>query len=271
MKIRVILATLAASVALLIAVKPVEGCGYGMPSPTARFALADCVLVGKVVNIEEKKLRLRLNAKGEPLPFTVAVLKVQSMILGDERLTHVRVALHQHQVMPIGFEACCFLAIHPEEPVYLLSSNDFDYPIGKENNPGFNQQVEQFRRMGKLLRDPIAGLESKNAEDRFLTTALLLTRFRTFRQDAHVAPDKTEPIHPQLNRLILKALAESDWQRNAADFRLTGQRLFALIGASAADGWKEEGNRTTQQRNEAARSWLKENEDKFRIKTFVRK
>lgn len=269
MKVRVILASLAAAVALLSSVKRVEGCGYGMPSPTARFALADCVLAGKVVGIEDRKVRLRPGPKGEPLPYTVVVLKVESMLLGDERLTHVRVALMQHQVMPVGYEGCLFLTAHADEPVYVLSSSTFDYPIAKQNNPGFGQQIEQFRKMGKLLRDPVAGLESKNDDERFLTVALVLSRHRGLRDNFMGLPTKEQPLDGRTSKLVLKALAEIDWNRSAADFRLSPWRLFNMLGATPADGWKPEGVLTAQQRTDAARGWLKEHQDTFRIKAVV--
>jgi hypothetical protein len=267
---RVVLVSLAAAIALLCSVKPVEACGYGMPSPVARFALADCVLVGKVINIEDRKVRLRPSPRGEPLPYTVAVFKVESMLLGDERVTHVRVALAQHQVMPVGYEGCVFLNLNPEEPIHVMASDIYDYPIPKENNPGFTQQIEQYRRMGRLLRDPIAALESKNDEDRYLTVALLLSRQRPQRMGRLLSPQGPEPLDGRTSKLILKTLAEIDWNRNGADFRLTPVRLFNMLGATPADGWRNDLPRTQQEHVVAARQWLKDHQDTFRIKTLVR-
>src|SRR5256885_16272968 len=97
-----------AGVAVLAIPALASACGYGMPSPTARLALSDTVLVGKVMSLESRTLRLRLGSGQEPLPHDVVVVKVQSMLRGDERLTHIRLAVMKHQVMPAGFEAIFF-------------------------------------------------------------------------------------------------------------------------------------------------------------------
>src|SRR5438067_1324988 len=124
-----------AGVAVLAVPAMLDACGYGMPSPAARLALSDTVLVGKVLSLESRTLRLRLGAGQEPLPHDVVVVKVQSMLRGDDRLTHIRLAVMKHQVMPADFEGVFFLNAHPEEMVYTMSSDFYDYPINKVNNP----------------------------------------------------------------------------------------------------------------------------------------
>jgi len=82
--------------------------------PGGQLALSDTVLVGKVQTVESRTVRLRLGAGQEPLPHDVVVIKVQSMLRGDDRLTHVRVAVMKHQVMPLDFEGVFFLNAHPK-------------------------------------------------------------------------------------------------------------------------------------------------------------
>ncbi len=260
-----------AGVAVLVVPALVNACGYGMPSPAARLALSDTVLVGKVLSVENRTLRLRLAAGQEPLPFDVVVLKVQSMLRGDERLTHLRMAVMKHQVVPVNFEGVFFLNAHAEEPVYTMSSDGYDYPIDRANNPGFLTQVEQLKRMGQLLRDPLASLKSRKAEDRFLTAALLISQYRTFRPGVHDNAAKTTPIDSTTSKLILRALAESDWNRDAADFRLTPWRMFNMLGIKPAEGLDFTNAPTLQARCEILQKWMKTNEDRFVIQTFVRR
>ena len=247
-----------------------SACGYGMPSPAARLALADTVAAGRILSVESRPMKLRLVKGQEPLRVSVAVLKVDSMLKGDDRLTHLRVALHQQQVMPVNFEGIFFLNAYAEEPVYLMSSEWYDYPIQKANNPGFDKQVQDLRRMGKLLQDPKGALRSNQADDRFLTAALLVSQFKTFQTGVHEANAKTAPIDAEMSKLILKALAESDWNKTAADFRLTPWRVFNMLGAKPTDGWDVSKIPAGVQRTDAAKTWLKANADTFRIQTFVR-
>jgi hypothetical protein len=259
-------------VAVLAVPAMVDACGYGMPSPAARLALSDMVLVGKVQSIESRTVRLQLGAGQEPLPHDVLVIKVDSMLRGDDRLTHIRLAVMKHQVIPANFEGVFFLNAHPADMVYTMSSDFYDYPINKANNPGFQKQVEELKRMGQLLNNPLAGLKASKAEDRFLTAALLISQHRTFRAGVHESTGKTTPIDTLTSKLILRALAESDWNNAAADFRLTPWRMFNMIGVKATDGLAyPDGMTSTQQRFDTARKWLKDNEERFVIQSYVRR
>src|SRR5947209_10116095 len=150
-------AVLAAGLAVLGSARPARACGYGMPSPLARFALADCVVVGKVTMVEPRPLQALFPGNGQMVAYNVAVLKVEEMLKGDPRLTHVRVGLLPQQQLRPGFESCFFLAEHPQESFFVQGSNFYDYPIYKEGNPGFTGEVETYRRLGKLSREPVEG------------------------------------------------------------------------------------------------------------------
>src|SRR5262249_13087812 len=156
---------------------------------------------------------------------------------------HVRIGMHPSQVIQLGYEACFFLTEHPLESFYLQGSDLYDYAIPK-NGGSFATQVASFRQMGKLLADPVAGLKSAKAEDRLLTAAMVLTRARTFRALTHVATGKTEPLDAQTSSLVLKALAEADWNKSLG-FRMNPWRLFNLLGVTAQDGWNPVNLRTT--------------------------
>jgi hypothetical protein len=95
----------------------------------------------------------------------------------------------------------------------------------------------------------------------------MVTVFRTYESEIHTLAGTTEPIDPELSRLILQTLADADWTRRAADFRLTAQRVFGDLGVTAADGW----NPQAPDRVAEAKRWLRENADSFEIKAFVRK
>ena len=264
-------ALLATCLGVLGPARPAAACGYGMPSPVARFALADCVVVGRVTLVEPRPVLALFPGSGQRLAYNVAVLKVQEMIKGDPRLTHVRVGLLAHQSLLPGFEACFFLQEHPEESFFLQGSDFYDYPVAREGNPGFAAQVETFRRLGRLSGEPLDGLRAARAEDRFLAAALFVARCRTFRPTLHAGADRTEPVDALSSRLVLRALAEADWSRGAADFSLNPRRVFLQLGLSARDGWNPPAFRDLHEMEAFARKWLRENEDKVLLRAFVRR
>ena len=74
-----------------------------------------------------------------------------------------------------------------------------------------------------------------------------------------------------MSKLILRALAETDWSRPVADYRLTPGRVFNLLQVKADDGLNLATITDQKQRFDTARQWLKDNEDKFRVKTFAKR
>ena len=63
-------------------------------------------------------------------------------------------------------EVCLFLARHPAETFYILP--DFWGAIDARS-PNAEKEVELAKRTAKLLADPMAGLKSKDADDRLIT------------------------------------------------------------------------------------------------------
>jgi len=143
----------------------------------------------------------------------------------------------------------------------------YDYAIGQENNQGFVKQMDQFMVWGKLMKDPIAGMKSKVALDRFTTAALLLSKYNVGVAGAN---GKTKEIDKTENKLILETLADADWNQAGLDFRVTAARLFQQLGAKETDGWKAQPWKTTEEYHIAAKGWLREHSTSFHITTAVR-
>jgi hypothetical protein len=265
----------ALAVGVLAQTRPASACGgYRGPGPEVRFALADCVLVGKVSLIEARKVSAALpGSNGRLGDFTIAVIKVQEMLKGDDRLTHVRVGLlpHQIQALPLGYEACFFLHEHEQETFLVMAASNWaDSPINKAGNPRFTAEVDSFRRLGKLLINPVASLRSANADDRLLTAALLVAQYRTFQPAIH-DPTRTEPMDPQLSFLILKTLSEVDWKHQVAGFRVTPWQVFNDLGLTARDGWNPPAFADMNAREMFTREWVHDHAGQVRIVSFVRR
>jgi hypothetical protein len=245
------------------------------PHPAVRVALADCIIVGKVVSIEEKPVdALPTPGAKDKIPYTVAVVKVDEAVAGAKGLTHVRVAFQppgQGRFGPFRFqlakdqEVCLVLQSHFDGPFYTATYH-YDAIDKKTSGEAYDKQVNDFKKYVKLLADPKAGLTSKVAQERLETAAMLLAKYRTARPSA--APAKTEAVDTEQSKLILQALAEADWMnRNPVDYRLTPLNLFQQLGLTDKDGWTPPKN--FKEFPEAAQKWLKENAGKYRIQRFV--
>jgi hypothetical protein len=254
----------------LTAVNPLWACGYGVRSPLERFTMAEWVVVGKITTYEVRDVAA-LPAPGATAKqdFAVAVLEITNAIKGADGMTHLRIGMPPGQLLPVGQEACYFLNPHFEEPFCVMPGR-FGMPILKDGNAGFTKEIQQYERWGQLLKAPMDGLKSKDADERFLTAALLVTEFRTFRAGVHAPKLKTEPIDAALSKLILQTLAEADWSKATLDNTVTAQRLFAQLNLSAKDGWSPQGLASAKDLEAASKKWLADNAGNFHIETFVR-
>ncbi len=233
-----------------------------------RVATAEVVVVGKVEAIEDKSVNV-----GEAA-YQVAGVKVEQGLFGAGDGGTVRVAFQpgnrrfpQLDLKP-DQEAVFFLRKDPKVGVYVFD-NYWDV-LDKKGNADFEKDLETVKRLSRLLIDPAAGLKSKDAEDRFLTALMVLTRYRTDRGGS----GKTEAVSAEESKALLKALDEGDWEKN--DPRLLGyqmrpQTVFLNLGLTEKDGWKPLAFRDPAQVTEAAKKWLKDNADSYRVQKFVSK
>jgi hypothetical protein len=254
------------------------------PAPIPkRVATSDLVVVGKVTGFADKTV------KAEPFPgakteteYQVAIVKVEETLLG-KGVKEIKVGFIPTPAGPgpgpIGIrrrpgftlardqEACLFLVKHPTADFYIGQAY-YDI-INKAGNANFKKDTDEILHCAKLLADSKTNLASKNKEDRFLTAAMLLTRYRTGRPSA--TPPKEEPIDAAQSKAILLALADADWgTKPTVAFALTPESAFYMLGAQAKDGWvPPKDARTAKDRTDAMQKWLKDNADKFRIQHFV--
>jgi len=165
-----------------------------MPSVAERVATSDAIVVGKVESIEDKTVKAKPIYGGDEVEFQVAVVKVADGVSGVKGLTHVKVAfqppVNQPGGGPIGpgrtrfptpklekdQEVCLFLTKHPDESFYVFK-NAFD--ILDKKNDTYEKEVEQVKKLAKLLDDADKSLKSKDNDERFVTAAMLVTKYRT--------------------------------------------------------------------------------------------
>jgi hypothetical protein len=246
------------------------------PPPLAmRVATADSVVIGKVISLEDKPVSAPAypGDKGKA-DFTVAVVKVESAFGAARDLTHVRVGFIPTNNTPRrrpganltkDEEVILFLTPHHEASFQTMPAY-FDV-VHKTDNSNYEMDLTEVKRCLKLLANPKAGLESKDRDDRFLTAAMLIHRYRTAKPSA--GEPKQEPIDAAESKLILQTLAEGDWNnpKPGGNWQVQPQNLFYRLGLTDKDGWKQP--EQIAQIPEAARQWLKENATTYRIQRYV--
>jgi hypothetical protein len=225
------------------------------PSIVDRVARADCIVVGKVTSIEDRTVKTPTTGE-----LGIAIVKIESGLLGVKGLTHVKVGFRPGSLMT-GQEACFFLTRVAGQTYY--TANGFFDILLKDRPGGYAQEVEAVKRCAALLDEPMKGLKSKEAAERILTASLLICRYRT----ARLGAEKQALIDANESKLILQALAEGDWNKFDPVLRFQTSAVFFRLGLTEADGFKQPAD--FQQLEQTAKEWLKTNAGKYRIKRFV--
>jgi hypothetical protein len=277
--------------ALLAGALPV-GAMMIAPAPVPqRVATADVVVVGKVTAFADKTVSARpVPGAPEKVEYQVAIVRIDDALLGAKDRKEIRVGFRlpppavnpvpgpgggpvrigpirkwREPSLVLDQEAMLFLVKHPEADFYVMPAY---YSVIDKKSPGFANDLAEVQKAARLLADPKASLESKNADERLLTAGLLISRFRTPRVGA---PAKTEPIDATQSKLILQTLADADWKAAPRPgiglYLMTPQALFFRLGLQAKDGWVQP--KDGKAIPEAAQKWLKDNADTYRIERFV--
>jgi hypothetical protein len=277
--------------ALLFAVLPAAALSLPAPAPIPqRVAQADVVAVGKVTAVEEKTVTApSLPGAKDKVEYTVAVIKVKDAFLGAKGLTHIKVGYVVPKEPPaqpggpiiiggrrpqvkfeVDQEVCVFLKKHHEGDFYVAQAY-FDVIDKKQAGDTFDKQVEEAKKAANLLADPKASLKSKDADTRTMTAEMLVSRYRVWR-----GPDaKLEEIDPDESKLILKALADADWNPKADPgqhfMQMSPAMAFNQLALTQKDGFvfHSTPNAPPTAYHEAAKAWLRENADNYRIKRLV--
>jgi hypothetical protein len=245
--------------------------GFPIPEPPIpqRVALADAVVVGRLTKTEEEPVQAfpLLKVRGGPrVSFKISQVCVDRVLVGEAGLEHVRVGISPGLSIPSlteGQSGCFFLHKHPKEPFYVLSAAS-DFIDSRDDE--FARALALAGRCAGLLGNTDEGLRSRDADDRLLTAAMLIFRFRTARYVYSGAP-RTEPIDPELSRRLLAVLAEGPLSDKAAREPTGRLTLFFRLGLTEEDGWDPP--KSLPGISAAAEKWLGENAGTYRIRRYV--
>ncbi len=258
------------------------------PPLSQRVAIADVIVVGKVTGFGDKLVSAVPPNGGAKVDYQVATVQVGDAVAGLKDAKEIKVAFipppppdpppppggpfvirkrYPQFTLALDQEACLFLVKHPTEDFYV-GLNYYDV-INKNNNADFDKSLDEVKHFAKLLADPTASLKSDNNDDRFLTAAMLVVRYRT----ARPGQTKTEAIDAGQSKQILQALADADWNPKPPaggvflGFQMTPQVAFFRLGLTPQDGWTQP--KDAKEIPDAAKRWLKDNVEKYRIQRFV--
>jgi hypothetical protein len=276
------LSALLAVTALLLLTHQALARAIAPPPLGQRVALADTVVIGRVTGIEDMDVELPV-APGAPKDkFRIAIVNVTEGLQGAKDLKTVKVAFqppgnagpgpgkgrYPTVNLQSGREYLLVLRKH-HEGKYLVCEMFVD-ALDKTDNPNFDKEVGEVKRVIKLLADTKASLQSKDADERLTTAALLIAKYRTQR----TGNEKQQAIDAEESKLILQALQSAeDWNKFDNMTRTSPMILFQRLGLTVQDGWTPPpagaGQDYAQQFAAAARQWLKQNAGKYRIQRFV--
>ena len=255
---------------ILLATPAAPACNSCFRTALVRFGAADCVVVGRIAALESKTV-FALPHAGATMKkeYGVGMLEITQAIKGGEGLTHLRIGLLPCQRAALGKEACFFLFPHFEE-TFFITPRQFGEPLIKEGNRGFDAEIRRYQHWAELQKDPSAGLKSRDADERFVTAALLVSQYRNFVPGFHAENRKTDLIDAEQSRLIMLALAEADWDAIEKRHDLPIEWLFNRLDINAKDGWER--RRFAHDENvlhAAMQQWLKDHVKTYRIAAFA--
>jgi hypothetical protein len=260
---------------------PTRAGGLLPPAPIPeRVSLADAVIVGKVTGFGDKLVSAPRYPGGDTAQWQVALIRIDDAIVGGEGLKEIKVGFippanpdglsdptqRGFGQLTLDEEGVFFLVRRPDGPFYVAQDA---YAFIEKLDHRFDKARDEVKRCARLLADPRSALKSKSAEDRFLTAALLVTRYRAPRLGAPVAG--TEQVDAEESKLILQTLADADWSIRIASgvsaARMEPQRTFMTLDLQAADGWKQPED--YDEYPAAAKKWLKEHAATYRLRKYV--
>jgi len=236
------------------------------PAPQ-RAVTADVVAVGKVTAIEKDTVDAApFPGAKEKVAYKVAVVKIGDNLAGANNLTHIKIGFIppakvqpgggpvppggvRPAIRPIrpglqapelkeGQEMLFFLVKHPSADFYVMPG--MSPPVDATTDAG-KKEVEAVKKVTAVLADPMKGLKSDKADVRAETAATMVMKYRSY-PDFGAAEVEQVAINADESKLILKAIAESDWKQVRPGPGAAGMNpmnAFYQLGLTDKDGWKQ--------------------------------
>ena len=259
------------------------------PSALARETLAplgvaqqlvqsDAAVLGKVTGIEKELAEVKAHPDAkETTAYTVAIVKVETAILGIKNTTHLKVGFirraeparedflkdDRNLNLDEGGEYLLILQKHPVGGFYT-----YTYSTPPQKLPA-EAAVAEVKLAAGAIADPMKALKAEKAQDRALAAVVLLMHYR---QAASRGATERVALDADENAAILKAIAEGDYTVAITGYT-TLTSSYQLLGLSANDGWKHPIAKPGENRHllmqKAFQEWLAGPGAKFRFQKYV--
>jgi hypothetical protein len=255
---------------------PVQAGIPTIPPPLAqRVAVSDLVVLGNLTAMDAEPVQASPFFKFAAAPkmtFRVGTLRVESVVSGNGKAGELRVGYAMPPPpakAPASWkgdeEGCFFLRKHPEGAFHVILT-PWDFLDATKKKEAYEKDVAVVRHCARLLADPGPGLRSKDADERLLAAAVVIFHCRTPRYVYKGAP-RTESLDAEQSRLVLKILNDGELEPAELDEPFTRLTLFFSMNLGRKDGWVPP--RALREVPGAARKWLEENADTYRIPKYL--
>ena len=288
---------LAALAVALVAGPALAGAAAPPPSAHQKFASAQVVVVGKVTAIEKATVDApQFPGVKEKTSYKVAVIKIESGLVGAANVTHIKVGFVPAAPAPVGDPAVppvgrpipgrggfgpVVLTEGQEGLFYLSKHHSADFytispmlaPIGAKDD-GYKDQLAQAKLGAAALTDPMKALKAEKAPDRLFAANVLIQKYRAYPEGGVEA--ELVKISADESKLVLKAIAEGNWKGDPNDGNAPNSyQAFSMIGLNEKDGWKypvvKPGEDFIEKTKEAYVAWLAGAGKDYQISKWVAK
>ncbi|MFM8273852.1 MAG: hypothetical protein ACKODX_16185, partial [Gemmata sp.] len=220
-------------------------------SPAERALRSQVVVVGKVTSVEKATIDAPLYpGAANKVAHTIAVVKVESGLAGADGLTHIKVgfvtpaAEKDGGIRPGRGPNNPELKVDQEWLFFLAKNADGGFHVMPYMTPPvgtgaaeYKASVESAKKVLAAVADPAKALKAESAQARFAAAVAIVYKLRVPAEGAGAEFDNVALTAAE-SRPVLKALAEGAWKSDRASDTLSGYSAFALLGLTAADGWK---------------------------------
>ena len=250
---------LTAAAAALVLATPIEAKrAILIVSPLQKLTRAETVVVGKVTAIEKDIVTATPHPDvKDKLTYKVAVIKVETGLVGAANVTHVKVAFTPPPpdrgeppavgpgvrpgrggfgpvYLTEGQEGLFYLTKHHSGEFYII--NPLLAPIDAKAGD-YKDQLAQAKKAAAALADPMKALKAEKADDRAFAAIMIVTKYRTYPEGGGEVENVKVPADE--SKLLLKALAEANWKPDRNGDAPNGYAAFAQLGLlNDKDGWK---------------------------------
>ncbi len=270
-------------------------------STSQKVAQAEVIVTGKVTSVEKETVELpQFPGDKTKVAFTVAVIKIETILGGAKNVTHLKVAFQAQPGAvgnedapqigrrpfpgrgfgPIqltdGQEGIFFLQKHPGSDSYYSVQQGFTPVAAKDDN--YKEELVKVKSILDAIADPVKALQAEKLDARLTASAAIISKYR---QPVRSGQLVEVAIPAEETKLIMKTLLEADWAAAdmpgaGFDYQASGPGIASLAGLYPGNNgipqfMVKPGESYNGLWKETIKTWYEKNGAKFEIKKFVAK